>query len=223
MSENSHMAKYNNNYFLFVVIGIGMLDLISVLLTSSIKTIRSAQTLGFIDMTLNSKIPVQYFLVCGMLYPSLIGLIKFFCYLFVAYIFMQFELTVPTILLTFVVFILTIAPFAGLGLITSAFVLIYKQGQPINALINLGLLMFAGILFPVSVLPNYLQAFSFLIPTTHGIELVRQLIIYNAHTVISFDIIAFLTLTSLISILLGMAFVTKALRKVKIDGSSGRY
>lgn len=222
-SLNEHLREFGNNYFLFVIIGIGMVDLISMLMSSSVKSLRDAQTLGYIDIVLNARISLQYFLICSMLYPFLLGVVKLICYLGIAFLLKKYDLSVEVILVVFFISVLTLSPFVGLALMSSAFVLVYKQGQPINTAVGMLLFLFSGVVFPVSVLPDYLQTISYMIPATFGIEYIRKVLIFNDLSVVSHESIFILFMASLVSCILGYIAIEKAVRKVKINGTSGNY
>jgi ABC-2 type transport system permease protein len=80
-----------------------------------------------------------------------------------------------------------------------------------------------GILYPVSVLPAWLQPFSYLLPITHALEAVRQVLLNGKtfgdvyHQVI---ILSFFCLTLLPA---GVLFLLYGLRKARQDGSLVHY
>ena len=73
-----------------------------------------------------------------------------------------------------------IVPFMALSFLALSFVLYFKQADPINLFINLLVAIFSGILYPVSVLPAFMQNISNLIPLTSQLNSVRHVLIHNS-------------------------------------------
>lgn len=96
--------------------------------------------------------------------------------------------------------------FASFGMAITSYFKTYQQ----MGLINIALLpmfLFSGSLYPISVYPDWLEFIIQLLPTWHGIELVRDL---------WFNVIDFSTLTHLcyflVMIVIGLFFTTRRLR-----------
>ena len=64
-------------------------------------------------------------------------------------------------------------PLAALGVLSAAFVMAFKRGDPVAMLIHMASLILAGAYFPRELLPGWAQAMALLIPHTHGLEAVR--------------------------------------------------
>lgn len=223
MSQSPHLKQYGNDYFLFVILGISVVDLIGTCMKSASKSIREAQAFGYIDIVLNAKISPQYFVVCSMIYPCCVGLIKVFLYLLIASLIKDFELSALTLISFVLLSLLTVAPFIGVGLLAASFVLGFKQGDPINYLISILITLFSGVLFPTTVLPQVLQFFSNLIPVTYSLDLIRKVIIFNSPDPISLEIVFYLLLFSAVLLVLGVVTMAKTMAAIKLSGSSGRY
>lgn len=223
MSQSPHLKQYGNDYFLFVILGISVVDLIGTCMKSASKSIREAQAFGYIDIVLNAKISPQYFVVCSMIYPCCVGLIKVFLYLLIASLIKNFELSALTLISFVLLSLLTVAPFIGVGLLAASFVLGFKQGDPINYLISILITLFSGVLFPTTVLPQVLQIFSNLIPVTYSLDLIRKVIIFNSPDPISLEIVFYLLLFSAVLLVLGVVTMAKTMAAIKLSGTSGRY
>ena len=223
MSQSPHLKQYGNDYFLFVILGISVVDLIGTCMKSANKSVREAQAFGYIDIVLNAKISPQYFVFCSMIYPCCVGLIKVFLYLLIATLIKDFELSFVTLISFVLLSLLTVAPFIGVGLLAASFVLGFKQGDPINYLISIFITLFSGVLFPTTVLPEALQVFSNLIPVTHSLELIRKVIIFNSPDPISPEMVFYLLLFSAVLLVLGTVTMAKTTAAIKLSGSSGRY
>tara|TARA_Y100001968_G_scaffold332190_1_gene389449 strand:+ start:1308 stop:2108 length:801 start_codon:yes stop_codon:yes gene_type:complete len=222
-SSSVHMEIYENNYFLFAIIGISIVDLISLSLRSATKSIRDAQAFGYIDYLLNAKISYSYLIFCSMIYPSIIGLLKIICYFLLASQFKELELSLINSLIVIALSIITLLPFLALGLFAASFVLYFKQGDPVNFLISLIISIFSGVVFPITVLPENLRAISEAIPLTYGLDLVRKVVIFNSSENIDLSHILLMLLYGLVFMILGTILVNRVVFKIKLKGISGSY
>ena len=223
VSDNIHLGPFNNNYFLFVIVGIGTMDLITVIIGATVRMVKDAQMLGFLDIFLNSRISASYILFCGMLYPTFIGILKFVCYLIMAFYLQEYEFSIGVIQKVALIGILTILPFFGVGLISASFVLVFKQSVPINSFVSLLLLLLSGIIYPITVLPDYLQYLSNLIPATHGIDLMRQILTNNSQSILTHESLFYLSFTTVVSLVIGFISIRFSIIYVKKLGTSGGY
>ncbi len=222
-AESTHLSEYNNNYFLFAILGISLVDLISTCIRSSSRAIRDAQTFGYIDQIINSKINMPYIIASTMTYPCIIGLIKLAVYLCVAFAFKPYELSLANALLLFLTCFMTLISLVGVALCSCAFVIAYKQGDPVNYILTISITLFSGVLFPTTVLPEIMQNISQLIPVTHGLEMMRKIVIYNSNTYISLESITTLSCFMIANLLVGVFLLKHAVKKVKFFGTSGEY
>ena len=74
-------------------------------------------------------------------------------------------------------FIVNTLLFGGLGLLSSAFIMYFKRGDPVNWVLSAAFDLLSGIYFPVTVLPNLLKNFSQKLPTTAALDMWRLALI----------------------------------------------
>jgi ABC-2 type transport system permease protein len=112
--------------------------------------------------------------------------------------------------------------FSALGIISASFVLAFKQGDPIPVIyagIN-GIL--GGAIFPLSVLPAWLQSFAVLLPLSHALAGMRLALNGTSPGEALRPIVV---LAGLAVLLLPLAFASfqLALRRAKKEGSLVQY
>lgn len=61
----------------------------------------------------------------------------------------------------------------ALGVLSAAFVMAFKRGDPVSMLIHMASLILAGAYFPRELLPAWARGMALIIPHTHGLEAVR--------------------------------------------------
>lgn len=64
----------------------------------------------------------------------------------------------------------------ALGTLAASFLILFKRGDPVVALIQMVAAVLGGALFPISVLPDWIRWASYLIPHTYVISAERQLL-----------------------------------------------
>lgn len=179
-SKSEHLEEFNYDYFIFATIGIAILDIVITIMKALTISLREAQSFGYIEMLFISKISASYIFLCSTIYPFIKSIIKFSIYLFFLQVIGGHEFLLISIIKSFFIFLIMIIPFIGLSFLALSFVLYFKQQDPINLLINLSVSIFAGILYPVSVLPKFMQDISYLIPLTSQLNSVRYVLINNS-------------------------------------------
>ena len=220
-NQTHHLDIYEGDYFLFSIIGIAFLDHFFNLIRSLSFAIRNAQTFGYIDSILQTKRNIISVMLAMLAYPYIKGNIKFLLYLFLASLLGGHSLTIEAYALSSIVLFFSSIFFVGIAFLSGAFVLVYKQANPINYLANILVSIFSGIIYPVSVLPNYLQIISEIIPATYSLELLRN-IIFSQNFEFKIDVINTLLIPSIIAAGSFIVF-NFAITKIKRDGTSGKY
>ena len=223
MSNSAHLSQYGENYFLFAIIGLGTLDLVNLCMRAATRSIRDAQAFGYIDVMISSKVNPRSVIISSLVYPSLIGLLRIIVYLFCAFFLQDLNFSLLSITLALCVMLITLISFIGLSLIAASFVVLYKQGDPVNHLTGLIIFLFSGILFPVSVLPYMLQPISNFVPVTHGLEMMRKILIFDSHEFWSFSAVSYLLLWSVILFYFGSISLKRAIELSRVSGNLGKY
>lgn len=223
MTESPYLQEYGNNYFMFAVLGLSFSTFVVSCIGSASKAIKEAQAFGYVEIILNSKISAEYFVVTSMIYPLIIGTLRIFFFLFMAYCLQPFVLSFSNFMCFLGLSILLIAPFIGIGLLAASYAIVYKQGDPVVLLVNFVITVFSGTIYPVSVLPEFLTFISKVIPFTEGLDLIRKLIINNSTNHIDISDILFLLIFALATFSIGYTVIRRAIHYSKLKGTLGRY
>jgi ABC-2 type transport system permease protein len=109
--------------------------------------------------------------------------------------------------------------FCGLGILSASYVLLFKRGNPAKWLL-VGLWSFAGgMLFPVSILPDWLQFIAKLNPMTHALRGMRNALLGGASLVQLLPVVEILLLFAVILLPLSVLVFSWTLRRTKINGT----
>lgn len=173
---NTYLDDYGGDYFYFLIIGICMMDMIfKVSITLNLE-IRNYQLTGIFDELINMPTPIIITLLNSHIYPIMFSIFRSLIYFLVAVLFFDLNLSLnqPFILLTTV--LLTIACYLGIGIIAGSYTILFKTGNPLSNLNRISVLVAGGVFFPTTILPEWLEKISFLIPITHSLDLIRSLL-----------------------------------------------
>ena len=217
------LEKYGDNYFLFSSLGIVTINLVMVSLLSSSSAFREAQMLGYLDNLLSYRLTVIELFFYNLSYPLLkaifIGLIQL---LFIGYMSNQYLSLMEIFDFIFISYLILIS-FLGLGMISSAFILYFKVGNPINLLVGFISSLFSGIFYPIESLPNFGMVIAKAIPLTYGIDCLRERIMHGSKYADISDSLIILLVLSAVYFIVGYAAITLVSNLSRKDGSISNY
>jgi ABC-2 type transport system permease protein len=112
-------------------------------------------------------------LIGSAFYPFAATMLRIAVYLAWAAAFFNFPLGAADWLAVFVVLLSTLLAFSGLGVLSAAYLLLFKRGNPAKWFILGVSSVTGGMLFPVSILPPWLQIVARLNPVTYAMDAMR--------------------------------------------------
>jgi ABC-2 type transport system permease protein len=173
------LAQYGSDYFTFLLVGIALTDYFSVATSAFAAEIREAQVVGTLESLLVTPTSITTILLSSFLYKLLISSVRIFLYFLVGITLFGANLNLNNLPAIVTTFLLILLPFIGIGLISAAFIIVLKRGSPVSALVSISSGLLGGVLYPVQVLPDWIKPVSQLLPITHGLEAMRQILINN--------------------------------------------
>lgn len=135
---------------------------------------------GTLEAILVTPTSVATILFSSSLYNFTMTSLRVFVYLVMGVILFGLELHVTSLPAFLVIMVLTVLSFSGIGLISAAFIIVFKQGSPIDWVMGAVSSLLGGVFYPVSVLPSWLEPFSSLLPITYALEAMRHILLNGA-------------------------------------------
>ena len=220
---NPYLKEYGGEYFPFVLIGLALSSYLGMALRTFSLHLREEQMMGTLEamfLTPTKVSNLMIFMPCwDFIFNSLNALI---CLLLGVY-FLGVKLVNTSFWAVFIILILTISCSIGIGIISAAFIMVFKKGDPITWSINLFSGFFGGIYFPIAILPPRLQFISYLMPLTYALRALRHALLQGYGFVILLPDIIILLLFTLVLLPLSIFLFKFALKRTKINGSLGHY
>jgi ABC-2 type transport system permease protein len=119
----------------------------------------------------------------------------------------------------FFVLIATLLAFSGLGVLSAAYLLLFKRGNPFKWFI-IGLSgIVGGMLFPVKILPEWLQLVAYLNPVSYALDAMRGALLEGAGLMAIGRPLLILLSFGAVLLPASMAVFSWALRRTKITGT----
>lgn len=174
------MEQYGGDYFAFVLIGVAFTDYLFVAVNSFGDEIRKGQMLGTLEAMLVTPLSSTGILVYSSLYQFVFTTLRVVVYLATGVLFFGVQLHVSHVATLLFVLVLTILSFWGIGLLSAAFVIVFKQKSPISWAVGALSGLFGGVMFPVEILPAWLKPVSALLPITYSLEAMRMVLLDGA-------------------------------------------
>ncbi|NOZ69552.1 MAG: ABC transporter permease, partial [Deferribacteres bacterium] len=158
--KSEQLRPYGGDYFAFVLTGIAFTDYLSVSLNSFSGQIRSAQMMGTLEALLVTPTSVPTILFSSTLYNFTFTSLRIIAYMVFGVFIFGVRLHVSSLPALAATLVLTMLSFIGIGLFSASFIIIFKQGSPVNWIMSVASGLLGGVLYPVSVLPSWLQPYS---------------------------------------------------------------
>ena len=217
------LDRYGGSYLAFLLIGIALTDCVTVSLTTFATQIREGQMTGTLEAMLMSPVRLPVILIYSSLWAYCYSAVRFVLYLGLGMIFYNVSMAKANLLSALVVFFLTVLSFAGVGMLWAGIVMLVKRGEAIMAAGGYLVVLLGGVLFPVTVLPAWIQGLAALMPLTYALEGMRLALLKGyslgdlAGTVFILGIFAVILLS------LGMMTFSITVRSAKKWGSLIQY
>jgi ABC-2 type transport system permease protein len=206
-------------YFSFALVGIAFFDYLSVSLTTFDDGLQQARQNGTVENLLVTQTPLSVILIGSSLYPFVLLSLRTAVYLGWGAALFGFPLREANWLGAILVLAASILAFVGLGILSASYLLLFKRGNPVNwAFVGLSSVL-GGMLYPVSVLPKWLQSLARLVPVTYALQAMRAALLGHATLRELWPSLAALLIFAAVLLPVSFAIFSWALRRTKITGT----
>jgi len=218
-----HLTQYGGDYLSFLLIGLALISYVQVSLQSFSACIRSAQTLGTLEAMLVTQPSTPTIIFSSSLYSFVISSLRIVVYLLVGSLVFGLNLHDVNYTGAVVILILTVLFSSSIGILSASFIMVFKKGDPLNWIFSSISWLLSGVYYPVSILPDWLQKFSYYIPVTHSLEGMRLALLQGYSSEKLLPSIIPLVIFSSVMIPASLWVFSRAVKKAKINGSLTQY
>ncbi len=219
---SSISALDGSSYIAFFVVGLAFQGFVSNLVGMLAQRIRSEQMMGTLELVFLSPTNPGAVLIYSSLFGVLLNLLSAVAIMVVGVglLGVQLSLNLPTVI---VATILLAVSSTGLSLVAAAFILWTKQGNPVALFFSTFTQFFAGVLFPVAVLPASIQWLAYSIPLTFGLDALRAGLLAGGSLVSVAPSLGYMALYAVITIPMGLLLFRWVLNRTKDEGTIATY
>jgi ABC-2 type transport system permease protein len=217
------LGPYGGSYFPFVIVGIAFSSYLGTAVRSFSDTIRNAQVLGTLEALLVTPTPVGQIIIMSSIYAFMATSIRVVVILIFGWLIFDVSYANANWLAAFLVLLLTIISFSFLGILSASIVLAFKRIDPSSWLVQGLSYLLGGVYYPVAVLPEWGQWLANILPITHSLEAMRQLLLLGASLSDVAGSILGLVIFSVVAGPLSIGAFLLALRRVKREGSLSHF
>ncbi len=221
--QNS-LSRYGGDYFSFVLIGIAFSNFLSVGLGSFSTNIRGEQMMGTMEAMLVTPTRLPTIIISSSQWSFAFTSLRVAVYLILGAIFFGVDFSKADVLPALAALLLTVIAFSSLGIISASFIMIFKRGDPIAWVISTSSTLVGGVYYPISILPDWLQSFSYLFPITYALDAIRLALLQGEgySSAVGRDLTA-LIIFSLVTLPISLLVSRYAVARAKKDGSLAYY
>lgn len=217
------LASYGGSYFAFVLIGIAFSNFLGVGLGSFSSSIRTEQMLGTLEAMLVTPTRLSTIVLSSSQWSFAFTSLRVGVYLLLGVLFFGVSLGSANIMPALVALVLTVVAFSSLGIISAGFIMIFKRGDPVAWILTTSSTLLGGVYYPITILPDWLQAASWFFPITYSLRAIRMSLLTGAgFGEVGGDLLA-LVIFSAITLPISLMVFRYAVRRAKIDGSLSHY
>ena len=176
----SVLRQYGGDYFSFALVGLAINSYLRAGLVTITNDIRQIMNQGTLEAMCATPTNYSWLILCSSLWQFVFETIRVVCYFAVAILIFGMGLdnaNWPAALLSMA---FTAPVFLMLGMISCSILVVVKKGDPVNWVFSsLGAIL-AGTMFPISVLPEWMQKVSYCLPLTHSLQAARRSLLVGA-------------------------------------------
>jgi ABC-2 type transport system permease protein len=219
----SYLQPYGGDYFSFVLIGIAFAGYIGVAQHSIAGTISTAQEMGTLEALMVTQTGIPTILFSSSLSSFIWTTLRVMVYLILGVVVFGVDMGGANIPAAVLILLLSITSLGGFGIISASFIMAFKKGDPLGWVFSSLSGFLGGVIYPIEVLPGWLQKCAYLLPITHSLKGMRLALLQGYSTKALLPSILALMLFTAIMLPLSLLIFQKAVRKAKMDGSLTQY
>lgn len=215
---NESLAEYGGRYFPFALIGLVVSDYFNTGLRSFSNRLRLAQTTGTLEAMFTTASSPRLVVICSGAWDFLVATVRLALGVLLSVLFLGVAFDADYVAAALIA-ILSLATFVALGLFAAALILIIKRGDAVAALGNIFATVFAGALFPIAVLPDWLRWIAYILPLHYSLDgLRRSLLVGEGISDLGTNLVV-LGVAALILVPVAIFTLGRAVDFVRRDGS----
>jgi ABC-type multidrug transport system ATPase subunit/ABC-type polysaccharide/polyol phosphate export permease len=175
-----HLLPYGGDYFSFALIGIAFYSYFNIGFSSFAAKLQEAQSTGTLEAMLSTPADLSTIVLGSSLWRFIMTSIRVMIFLVCGAFMFPDGLEAGNLPLAALIIILTVVSASSFGIVSASFIIVVKRGDPISWLFRSASWLMGGVVFPVTVLPIWMQKISLLLPTVYALKAMRMVLLKGA-------------------------------------------
>jgi ABC-2 type transport system permease protein len=221
-AQPAALAPYGD-YFTFLLIGAAFARYLSLGLRHFGRELEHELAAGTIEPVMVTATPPGLALLGPSLWILIEGILLLVLQLGLGVLFFGADFSRANWPAALVLAALTLLALNSWGLLSAAFVLVFKRADPLSWLVDVTIFMLAGVYFPIQLIPAPLRVFAYLLPLSHALEGLRFALMRGRSLAELWPYVLILIGFNALLLPLSLAAFRWALNYVKKRGSLGHY
>lgn len=217
------LERYGDRYFTFLLVG----GVFSQYLTTGMRqlplSVRDEVMVGSLESMLTTPAPTVLVLLGPTLWIQIEATLALVGYLLIGAGVLGADFSQANWGAAAVITALSFVCLTAWGILSVAFVVVFKRTDPINWLIGATISFFSGVYFPITVLPIWLRVFSYLFPLTYSLDLLRSTLLDGAPLSALGSYLWILILLTVVSVPVSLLALSRALARARATGTLTHY
>jgi ABC-2 type transport system permease protein len=221
-AELTSSSQLEEGYFAFVVVGLAFMRFMETGLTAFALQLRTDQTTGTLEALLVTPARQSLVVLGSASYELLLAAASGFLMLAIAVIGFGLDLSVSvsSVLVLIAAVPAAFGLFAAVGVVVAAFTIVFKQVATLVAFATTGIAVLAGVYFPLSLLPDWLENLAEALPFSWALDILREALLGGDPSI---GKLAALIGFCLVAVPASMALFAAAVNRAKRTGTLAQY
>jgi ABC-2 type transport system permease protein len=220
---NQYLAPYGGNYFAFAIIGVAFYSYFNIGFTNFADQLREAQTTGTLEAMLSTPAGLSTIVLGSSLWAFIMATLRVMVILLSGAFLLDAGMRTSNFSLAVLILLLTVASASSFGIVAASFIMVVKRGDPISWLFRSASWLLGGVIFPVAILPLWMQKLALLLPTTHALRAMRLALLQGKSMSDVLPEIAALCVFCFLLLPVSLRVLKYAVQRAKQEGTLTHY
>lgn len=217
------LQGYGGNYFTYLLIGGVFSRYLSFGMRHFGRELEHELIAGTLEPMLVTRTAPVVVLLGPSIWVAIEGLILMAMQLWVGVAFFNADFSRANWISAAVLGALSFVALSFWGVLAAAFVIVFKRADPISWLVDFTIFLLAGVYFPVTLLPLWLQIPAYVLPLSYAVESLRLALMRGCSLDQLAGYVGILLIFNALLVPIGLLCFRAALWHVKRSGSLGHY
>jgi ABC-type multidrug transport system ATPase subunit/ABC-type multidrug transport system permease subunit len=214
-----YLAPYGGNYFAFAIIGVAFYGYFNVGFSVFATQLSEAQMSGTLEAMLTTPAGLSTIVLGSSLWKFAMTTVRVLVIMLCGALMPGGGMEGGSWPLVLLIMAMTVISASSFGIIAACFIIVVKRGDPISWIFKSASWLLGGVVFPVTVLPGWMQKLAMLLPTTHALQAMRMVMLKGEGlSEIAPDLIA-LALFCFVLLPISLRTLRYAVRRAKREGT----